>query len=298
MSLDNINVSSYASRIKKIPSLQADEEYELIKRWKEKGDKKALNKLVSSHLKLVAKIARGYSGYGLSEADLIAEGNIGIMHALEHFDPSTGYRFSTYATWWIKAKMQSFIYNSWSIVKLGTTNAQRKLFFGLNKIKHMLGITDVSEKNAKLIAEKMNVKEKEVLDSNIRFTSKDFSVNTQINDESASSWQDFLEDKRMLPSEQLEQQQEHEYRKKILHEALGTLSQREYDIVRAYRLDVPPKTLKEIGEKHHISAERVRQIEKNAFLKIQKHVRNTDWHDSTKVFRNISTCFAILFGYK
>lgn len=298
MSLDKLALSSYVSRIRKIPSLESNEECELINSWREKSDKKALDRLVASHLKLVAKIARGYSGYGLSEADLIAEGNIGIMHAVQHFDPNIGYRFSTYAIWWIKAKMQSFIYNSWSIVKLGNSNNQRKLFFGLNKIKRMLGITDVSDENAEIIAKKMNVKTEEVIDSNIRLTSKDFSVNTQINDESATSWQDFLEDKKMLPSEEIAQQQEHEYRKKILHNALNTLSKREYDIICAYRLSTPPKSLREIGEQMNLSAERVRQIDKNAFLKIQKYVRNVEWSEKAKVFRQLSVCLVnfMFFG--
>lgn len=289
MSLDKLALSPYVARIRKIPSLEMDEEYELIRKWREKGDKKALDRLVSSHLKLVAKIARGYSGYGLSESDLIAEGSIGIMHAVQHFDPKIGYRFSTYAIWWIKAKMQSFIYGSWSIVKLGGSNNHRKLFFGLNKIKRMLGITDVSEENAKIIAEKMNVKTEDVIDSNIRLTSKDFSVNTQINDDSATSWQDFLEDKKILPSEELAQKQEHEYRKKVLHDALNTLSKREYDVVCAYRLSNPTRSLREIGEEMNLSAERVRQIDKGAFLKIQKYVRNVEWSENAKIFRKLSS---------
>lgn len=289
MSIDKLALTSYVSRIRNVPSLNADEEYELVRKWKEKNDKRALNKLIASHLRLVIKIARGYSGYGLSEADLIAEGNIGMMHAIQHFDPSTGYRFSTYAVWWVKAKMQSFIYNSWSIVKLGSSNNYRKLFFSLNKVKRMLGIQEVSENNANLIAEKLNVKPEEVLSSNIRLTSKDFSVNTQINDDSASSWQDFLEDKEMLASEKLEQQQEYEYRKKVLHNALNTLSKREYDIIREYRLDTPTKNLRQIGERLNISAERVRQIERNAFLKIQKYVRNVEWGNNGGIPKKLSS---------
>lgn len=298
MSLDKVALTSYMSRIRKIPSLMADEECELIQKWKEKGEKKALDRLVASHLKLVAKVARGYSGYGLSEADLIAEGNIGIMHAVQHFDPSIGYRFSTYAVWWIKAKMQSFIYNSWSIVKLGNSNNYRKLFFGLNKIKRMLGISEVSDENAEVIAKKMNVKTEEVINSHIRLTSKDFSVNTQINDDSATSWQDFLEDKKILPSEEIAQKQEHEYRKKILHEALNTLSKREYDIICAYRLSSPTKSLNEIGKQMNLSAERVRQIDKAAFLKIQKYVRNVEWSENAKFFRQLSIGFInlMIFG--
>lgn len=298
MSLDKIALTSYMSRIRKIPSLMANEECELIQKWKEKGEKKALDRLVASHLKLVAKVARGYSGYGLSEADLIAEGNIGIMHAVQHFDPNIGYRFSTYAIWWIKAKMQSFIYNSWSIVKLGNSNNYRKLFFGLNKIKRMLGIAEVSDENAEIIAKKMNVKTEEVINSHIRLTSKDFSVNTQINDDSATSWQDFLEDGKILPSEEILQKQEYEYRKKVLHDALNTLSKREYDIICAYRLSSPTKSLSEIGKQMNLSAERVRQIDKAAFLKIQKYVRSIEWSENTKFFRQVSIGFInlMIFG--
>jgi RNA polymerase sigma-32 factor len=253
-----------------------DEEFELATRWQEKKDRKALEKIVSSHLRLVVKIANGYSGYGLSKADLIAEGNLGIMHALQHFDPSLGYRFSTYASWWIKSKMQDFIYNSWSIVKLNSNRNYRKLFFGLRKIKNMLGIETLSEENANIVAEKMNVSEKDVMTLEARFTNKDFSTNISVGEDEKSSLQDLMADGADSQETLLLEKQEFEYRKKVLHQALQTLSKKEYDIVCSYRLHSPTKTLREIGKTMNLSSERVRQIEKNAFLKIQKYVRSVE----------------------
>jgi RNA polymerase sigma-32 factor len=272
--LDDDSLTSYVSGIKKFPMLGEDEEFELATQWKEKGDKKAVEKLISSHLRLVVKIANGYSGYGLSKADLIAEGNIGIMHALRHFDPNIGYRFSTYAAWWIKSKIQDFIYNSWSIVKLGSNKDHRKLFFGLRKVKNLLGLEKISEGNAHIIADKMNVDKKDVLTLENRFSSRDFSANSAVGEDGKSSWQDFLADTVESQETQLFEKQEFDYRKKILHEALNTLSPKEYDILRAYRLRSPTKSLREIGLEMNLSAERVRQIEKNAFLKVQKYVRS------------------------
>jgi RNA polymerase sigma-32 factor len=271
------SLNSYVSGIKKFPMLGGDEEFELAVKWRDKGDKKALEKIVESHLRLVVKIANGYSGYGLSKADLIAEGNVGIMHALQHFDPSTGYRFSTYASWWIRSKIQEFIYNSWSIVKLSSNKNYRKLFFSLRKIKQILGIETVSEENVGVIAEKMNVNEKEVLVLENRFISKDFSTNIAIGDDKRASWQDIMEDSSESQETTLLEHDEFEYRKKVLHDALNTLSKKEYDIIRAYRLDSPTKSLREIADIMNLSAERIRQIEKKAFLKVQKYVRSVEW---------------------
>ncbi len=292
------SLSPYISEIKKFPILGQDEEYQLATLWKEKGDKKALEKIVGSHLRLVMKIASGYSGYGLSQEDLIAEGNIGIMHALQHFDPSIGYRFSTYAAWWIKSKIQDFVFNSWSIVKLSNTKNNRKLFFGLRKMKNSLGIDKVTDENASKIAKKMNVSEKEVMISDSRFTHKDFSANAPVGDEDTSSWQDFLADTKENLESKTIREQEFKYRKKVLHDALNTLSKREYDILCAYRLNNPTKTLKEIGQEMNLSSERVRQIEKKAFLKMQKYVRSVEFKtpdtNSYKklamFFMNISIC--------
>ncbi|MDR1361872.1 MAG: RNA polymerase factor sigma-32 [Holosporaceae bacterium] len=279
-------LSAYVSEIKKFPLLDGDEEFQLATRWREKGDRAALDKIVKSHLRLVVRIANGYSGYGLSKVDLISEGNVGIMCALQHFDPSIGYRFSTYAAWWIKSKMQDFIYNSWSIVKLGSGKSNRKLFFGLRKIKNLLGIDSVSEKDVKSIAERLKVEEKDVMVSEERFVNKDFSANTAMGEEGDGSFQDFIMDQTASQEALVFEKQEYEYRKKILHEALNTLSPREYEIVCSHRLRTPAKALREIAEEMHISAERIRQIDNAAFLKIQKYVRLKD--QTSKMAGNFS----------
>lgn len=281
MSLNDISLRPYLLKIKNIPQLNDEEEYELATKWKERGDKKALEKLVASHLKLVMKIANGYSGYGLAPADLIAEGNVGIMHAVQHFDPQIGYRFSTYAAWWIKSKIQEFIYNSWSIVRLSKDKDQRKLFYGLKKIKRKLGIETVSENNAQKIADELKVPKEKVLTSEMRFTSKDFSVNTAMGDDSTASWQDFIADERNMKDE-ISEKQEYEYRKKVLHQALNTLSRKEYEIFCSYHLKEPPQSFREIGKGLHISAERVRQIAQKAFLKMQKYIHNFEWQNNNK----------------
>lgn len=267
------SLSGYVSSIKKIPTLEADEEFELATKWKEKGDQKALNKIINSHLKLVVKIAKGYSGYGLPISDLIAEGNLGIMHAVKHFDPNIGYRFSTYATWWIKAKIKDFIYNSWSIVKLGSSRSHKKLFFGLRKLKKLLGIDSSSDEEIKTIAEKMEVPEESVRTMENRLNRRDFSANSSVNNAPDKTWIDFIEDTKSRPDIKLFNQQEHLYRKKVLHDALNTLSKKEYDIFCLYRLANPTQSLQKIGKIVNLSAERVRQLEKKAFLKIQEYVK-------------------------
>jgi RNA polymerase sigma-32 factor len=282
-------LSLYVSEIKKFPVLHQDEEFELATKWKETGDRVAMDRLIKSHLRLVAKIANGYSGYGLSRADLIAEGNIGIMHALKHFDPSIGYRFSTYAAWWIKAKIKEFVYNSWSIVKLSSSKNNRKLFFSLRKTKNLLGIETISEENAVKIAEKLNVSKDEVLLSEKRFLKKDFSSNLSKGEDGSSTIQDFLTDNSQTQEEIIFEKQEYQYRQKVLHDALNTLSKREYDIVSAYRLQNPTKSLREISKTMDISSERVRQIENAAFLKIQKYVRSVEWKEANNT-KTTKTC--------
>ncbi|MDR1334806.1 MAG: RNA polymerase factor sigma-32, partial [Holosporaceae bacterium] len=281
------------SEIKQFPILNQDEEYELALKWKENGDRQAMDTMVKSHLRLVYKIASGYSGYGLAKEDLIAEGHVGIMHALQHFDPSIGYRFSTYAAWWIKAKIKEFVYNAWSIVKLGGGKNNRKLFFGLRKQKKALGIDKLSDQeDIQKIADTMQVSKEEVMISETRFASRDYSSNTAMGKDSNVSFQDFLVDTKASPEEIALHKQEYEYRKKVLHDALTRLSKREYDIICAYRLHNPTKTLKEIGKEHNISAERVRQIEMAAFLKIQKYARSVEW---TKQHRKTFTKIACYF---
>jgi RNA polymerase sigma-32 factor len=270
-------LTSYVSEIKKFPILGEDEEFELALKWKEHGDKKALEKIVASHLRLVVKIAGGYAGYGLSKVDLIAEGNVGVMHALQHFDPTIGYRFSTYAAWWIKAKIRDFVYNSWSIVRLGAGKSNKKLFFGLRKMKNLLGLENLSEEDAQVIADKMNVTKEDVIISDTRLTHKDFSANSPIGDGDGCSWQDFLADTSASPESAALEKQEYAYRKKVLHDALNTLSKREYDILCSHRLHNPTKSLREIADNVGLSAERVRQIERSAFMKLQKYVRSVEW---------------------
>lgn len=272
--LNEGRLSSYVSDVINIPTLSKDEEFLLANQWKEKGDKKSLNKIISSHLKLVVKIAKGYSGYGLSISDLIAEGNLGIMQAIQHFDPKVGYRFSTYAAWWIKAKIQEFIFNSWSIVKLSTSKSNKKLFFGLRKLKRLLGIDASTDKEIKTIAKKMEVSEESVRIAEERFSQRDFSISVAVQNNSGTTWIDFIEDTKSRPDKEILDQQEHNYRKKILHDALNTLSKKERDIICLYRLHNPTRTLQEIGKIVNLSAERVRQLEKKAFLKIQNYVNS------------------------
>ena len=275
--------------------LKEEEEHQLASLWQEKGDREALKKLIASHLRLVVKIARGYSGYGISLEDLIAEGNIGVMQATQHFDPTIGYRFSTYAAWWIKAKIQEFVYNTWSIVKLSSSKNNKKTFFNLRKMKNALGLDTVDEKNAAAIAKKLAVSKEDIMTLENRFMHQDFSTNATVGDEDKSSFQDFIQDDSSPLEETVLEKQEFEYRKKILQEALATLSERERFIFTAYRLRTPSKTLKEIGQELKISTERVRQIENNVFLKIQKYIRTVEWERShqprgLKPYRQLSGC--------
>lgn len=267
--------SDYISGIKNIPTLEKDEEFLLARKWKESGDREALNKIINSHLRLVFKIAKGYSGYGLAISDLVAEGNLGIMHAVQHFDPSIGYRFSTYAAWWIKAKIQEFIYNSWSIVKLSSSKSHKKLFFGFRKLKKLLGIeSSISDEEIKTVAKKIGVTEESARIAESRFSRRDFSVDSPVDKDSGLTWIDFIEDAQSRPDSKVFAEQEYCYRKKVLHEALNTLSKKEYDILRLYRLSNPTRSLREIGQIMNLSTERIRQLEKRAFLKVQNYVKS------------------------
>ena len=269
------NLSIYLQEIKKCPILTAEEEYMLAKRYKEHGDTEAAHKLVTSHLRLVAKIAMGYRGYGLPVTDLISEGNVGIMQAVKKFDPERGFRLATYAMWWIRAQIQEYVLHSWSLVKIGTTAAQKKLFFNLRKLKNQLSSIDagnLSPENAREIASRLNVKEAEVLDMDNRLFSGDQSLNVQIGEEGDTEWQDMLVDSNDTQDNILANSNELSFRKKIFEQALEVLNDREKEIISLRKLKDKPVKLEELSKKFNISRERVRQIEEKAFEKLQKQV--------------------------
>ena len=269
------NLSIYLQEIKKFPILTAEEEYMLAKRYKEHGDTEAAHKLVTSHLRLVAKIAMGYRGYGLPVTDLISEGNVGIMQAVKKFDPERGFRLATYAMWWIRAQIQEYVLHSWSLVKIGTTAAQKKLFFNLKKLKNQLSSIDsgnLSPENAREIASRLNVKEAEVLDMDNRLFSGDQSLNVQVGEEGDTEWQDLLVDSNETQDNILANSNELSFRKKIFKQALGVLNDREKEIITLRKLKDKPVKLEELSKKFNISRERVRQIEEKAFEKLQKQV--------------------------
>ncbi len=269
------NLAIYLQEIKKFPILTAEEEYMLAKRYKEHGDTEAAHKLVTSHLRLVAKIAMGYRGYGLPVTDLISEGNVGIMQAVKKFDPERGFRLATYAMWWIRAQIQEYVLHSWSLVKIGTTAAQKKLFFNLKKLKNQLSSIDsgdLSPENAREIATRLNVKEGEVLDMNNRLFSGDQSLNVQVGDEGDTEWQDMLVDSNDTHDNLIANKDELKYRKKIFEQALEILNEREKEIITLRKLQDKPVKLEELSKKFNISRERVRQIEEKAFEKLQKQV--------------------------
>ena len=269
------NLAIYLQEIKKFPILTAEEEYMLAKRYKEHGDTEAAHKLVTSHLRLVAKIAMGYRGYGLPVTDLISEGNVGIMQAVKKFDPERGFRLATYAMWWIRAQIQEYVLHSWSLVKIGTTAAQKKLFFNLKKLKNQLSSIDsgdLSPENAREIATRLNVKEGEVLDMNNRLFSGDQSLNVQVGDEGDTEWQDMLVDSNDTHDNLIANKDELKYRKKVFEQAIEILNEREKEIITLRKLQDKPVKLEELSKKFNISRERVRQIEEKAFEKLQKQV--------------------------
>ena len=269
------NLSIYLQEIKKFPILTAEEEYMLAKRYKEHGDTEAAHKLVTSHLRLVAKIAMGYRGYGLPVTDLISEGNVGIMQAVKKFDPERGFRLATYAMWWIRAQIQEYVLHSWSLVKIGTTAAQKKLFFNLRKLKNQLSSIDtgnLSPENAREIASRLNVKEAEVLDMDNRLFSGDQSLNIQVGEEGDTEWQDMLIDSNDTQDNIIANSNELSFRKKIFEQALEVLNDREKEIITLRKLKDKPIKLEELSRKFNISRERVRQIEEKAFEKLQKQV--------------------------
>jgi RNA polymerase sigma-32 factor len=277
VSPDN-NLGRYLDHIKKFPMLEAGEEYLLAKDWLEKQDTKAAHKLVTSHLRLVAKIAMGYRGYGLPIADLIAEGNIGMMHAVKKFDPEKGFRLATYAMWWIKAAIQEFVLKSWSQVKIGTTASQKKLFFNLRKIKSKINALedgDLSPKQVNHIAETLNVSKDEVVNMNRRMIGGDHSLNSQINrnDGEEAEWQDMLKDERENQETQFSNFEEKNIRNKMMLEALNLLKPREKDIIIKRRLLDNPKTLEDLSQEYNVSRERIRQIETRAFEKLREAMK-------------------------
>jgi len=270
-------LSFYLQEIKRFPILTAEEEYMLAKRYKEHGDTQAAHKLVTSHLRLVAKIAMGYRGYGLPVTDLISEGNVGIMQAVKKFDPERGFRLATYAMWWIRAQIQEYVLHSWSLVKIGTTAAQKKLFFNLKKLKNQLESIDngnLSPENVREIANRLDVKEAEVKDMEGRLFSGDQSLNVQIGHEVDTEWQDMIVDDRETQDKIVEKKDEYLHRKKLFNEALKILNPREKEIIELRRLRDKPKKLEELSQQFKISRERVRQIEEKAMEKLQKKISN------------------------
>jgi RNA polymerase sigma-32 factor len=278
---DNVNLPSlsnegslshYLQQIKKFPMLSQKEEISLARKWIKKGDTAAAHKLVTSHLRLVARIAMGYKGYGLPITELISEGNIGLMQAVKKYDPEKGFRLSTYAMWWIRAAIQEYVLKSWSLVKIGTTAAQKKLFFNLKKIKNQLtSYNDGSLKpdQVKEIAERLDVTEAEVSDMEGRISGTDYSLNTVVSDDGESEWQDWLVDEDADQEVKLAEREELSKRKNLLSKAINILNDREQEIISARKLSEIPKTLEELSKTYKISRERVRQIEEKAFAKLQ-----------------------------
>ena len=266
------NLSSYMEQIKKFPLLEAKEEYMLAKAWKNQGDVKAAHKLVTSHLRLVAKIASGYRGYGLPLSDLITEGNIGMMHAVKRFEPEKGFRLATYAMWWIKASIQEYILRSWSLVKIGTTAAQKKLFFNLKKIKSKISAIedgDLTPDQVDKIATELSVPHKEVISMNRRISGSDYSLNSPVTNDSSGEWQDWLEDDTQNQEASFADTEEYLIKKNILSDSLEYLNERERDIISERQLSENPLTLEELSNRYGVSRERIRQIEAKAFEKLQ-----------------------------
>jgi len=267
----------YLEQIKKFPMLDSEEEYMLAKNWKTTGNIKSAEKLVTSHLRLVAKIAMRYKGYGLPLNEMISEGNVGLMQAVKKFEPEKGFRLATYAMWWIKASIQEYVLRSWSLVKIGTTTAQKKLFFNLKKLKNQIAPKaegDLKDEHVKNIATRLNVNEEEVVSMNRRLSGKEHSLNSPIG-EDGDEWQDWLVDKEMDQELKFSQQEEMKQRKELLQDSVKILNKREKDILYSRRLAEEPETLEDLSKKFKISRERIRQIENKAFEKLQKHMLNS-----------------------
>ncbi len=276
------SLSRYLAEIRKFPMLAKDEEYMLAKRFAEHADPDAAQRLVTSHLRLVAKIAMGYRGYGLPIGEVISEGNVGLMQAVKRFDPEKGFRLATYAMWWIKASIQEYILRSWSLVKIGTTAAQKKLFFNLRKIKGKIDAIedgDLNPDQVKLIADKLGVTHDDVVQMNRRMTGGEASLNAPLGkgEEGGGEWQDWLIDENAVNAEQkLAAENEHDVRMSLLERAMATLNEREQHIITERRLKDNPATLEELSQEYGVSRERVRQIEVRAFEKLQSAMKRLD----------------------
>ena len=272
-------LSLYLTQIKKFPMLDAEEEHMLAKSWKDRGNLKAAHKLVTSHLRLVAKIAMGYRGYGLPVNELISEGNIGLMQAVKKFDHERGFRLATYAMWWIKAAIQEYVLKSWSLVKMGTTTAQKKLFFNLKKLKNQIAPNqegDLKDEQVNEISKRLDVESYEVVNMNRRLMGREKSLNDPIKSGETDEWQDWLVDDHLDQELIMSQKQEFDEKKELLNEAMTILSDREKEILEARRLTENPQTLEELSQKYKISRERIRQIETKAFEKLQKNMINSN----------------------
>ena len=271
----DIGLKNYLEEIKKFPMLSAEEEYTLANRWQVHKDTNAAHQLVTSHLRLVAKIAMGYKGYGLPITDIISEGNIGLMQAAQKFDPEKGFRLTTYALWWIKAAMQEYILRSWSLVKIGTTAVQKKLFFNLRSAKNRIQAYeegDLKQENLEKISNQLNVPEKEVINMNRRLSGGDPSLNASIktDGEQTGEWQDWLESDEPNQEETYSEREEENLRKEMINESLQVLNERELDIIQTRKLSDTPTTLEDLSEKYNISRERIRQIEVRALEKVKE----------------------------
>ena len=274
---DEAGLSRFLREIRKYPMLKPDEEFNLAKRWQKDEDDDAAHQLINSHLRLVAKIAMGYRGYGLPLGDLISEGNVGIVQAVKRFDPDRGFRLSTYAMWWIRAAIQEYILHSWSLVKIGTTAAQKKLFFNLRSLKGKLKAFeegDLHPENVTKISEALNVSERDVISMNVRMTFADRSLNTPLKADSEDEWLVGLADDRESQERSMSNMQELGNRRQLLQKGMGSLDERERHILTERRLSDKPCTLQELSQRYGISRERVRQVEARAFEKLLKSVRN------------------------
>ncbi|MFO1203189.1 MAG: RNA polymerase sigma factor RpoH [Tabrizicola sp.] len=271
-------LNRYLQEIRKFPLLEPEQEYMLAKRWVDHQDANAAHQMVTSHLRLAAKIAMGYRGYGLPQAEVISEANVGLMQAVKRFDPEKGFRLATYAMWWIRASIQEYILRSWSLVKLGTTSAQKKLFFNLRKAKAKVGALeegDLRPENVAQIAKDLSVTEEEVIDMNRRLSGSDASLNATVGSDGDSStqWQDWLEDEDSDQAEAYEEKDELDARRALLVQAMSVLNDREKDVLMQRRLADDPVTLEELSESYGVSRERIRQIEVRAFEKLQAKMR-------------------------